>query len=121
MRPDYTILDGYHRYLVSGREPLLSKLQGCVPVVIVNHGEHAEDLYATITHNRARGVHQLAPMKAVVKELIDAGKTVDEIGKELGMKNEEVFRLSDFSRSDFLQLMSRNSEAYNAAKIISRI
>ena len=25
-RPDYTIIDGFHRWTVSGREPLLSKL-----------------------------------------------------------------------------------------------
>ena len=26
VRPDYTIIDGFHRWTVSGREPLLSKL-----------------------------------------------------------------------------------------------
>ena len=36
------------------------------------------------------------------------GKTVEEISRELGMKGEEIFRLSDFSRSDFLELMARN-------------
>jgi ParB-like chromosome segregation protein Spo0J len=117
---EFVIIDGFHRWLVSGREPLLSKLDGLVPVVIVQHDDPAKNVYGTITHNRARGVHQLGPMKAVVKRLLDAGKTVDEIGRELGMRGEEVFRLSDFSRADFLELMARNVQGYSPAKILVR-
>ena len=106
VRPDYTIIDGFHRWTVSGREPLYSKLQGKVPVVIVAHSDKSDDIYGTITHNRARGTHLLEPMKAIVKQLIDEGKTVPEIGKQLGMKPEEIFRLSDFSRDDFLDMMT---------------
>jgi len=114
-RPDYTIIDGYHRWLVSGMEPLISQLSGNVPVVFVAHDDQSADMYGTITHNRARGTHQLAPMKAIVKTLIDNGKTVDEISKQLGMKSEEVFRLSNFGREEFLELMSRGSE-YSKAR-----
>ena len=93
-RPDYTIIDGFHRWTVAGREPLYSMLQGKVPVVIVDHhGNKDEDIYGTITHNRARGTHLLEPMKAIVKRLMDDGKSIEEIGKQLGMKPEEVFRL----------------------------
>lgn len=46
-------------------------------------------------------------MKAIVKRLLDEGKSVQEIGKQLGMKPEEVFRLSDFSRDDFLGMMNQ--------------
>lgn len=115
VRPDYTIIDGFHRWTVSGREPLLSKLEGKVPIVIVDHKTEAEDMYGTITHNRARGTHLLEPMKAIIKKLIEQGKTTKEICKELGMKPEEVFRLSDISREDFLNLMiteNRYSKAY---------
>jgi hypothetical protein len=111
-----TIIDGFHRWLVAGREPLLTALQGWVPVVIVQHDDQAKNVYGTITHNRARGVHQLSPMKAIIKRLLNSGKTVDEIGRELGMRGEEVFRLSDFSRQDFLQLMARATTAYSRAK-----
>src|SRR5690554_5073869 len=62
VRPDYTIIDGFHRWTVSGREPLLSKLDGKVPVVIVKHEDEAGNIYGTITHNRARGTHLLEPM-----------------------------------------------------------
>ena len=115
VRPDFTIIDGFHRWTVSGREPLLSKLGGKVPVVVVDHASEAEDMYGTITHNRARGTHLLEPMKAIVKKLIEQGKSTKEICKELGMKPEEVFRLSDFSRDDFLNLMikeNKYSKAY---------
>lgn len=121
VRPDYTIIDGFHRWTVSGREPLLSKLGGKVPVVVVAHDDESDDIYGTITHNRARGTHLLEPMKAIVKKLIDDGKTVQEISKQLGMKSEEVFRLSDFSRDDFLEMMTRGVDGYSKATIYKKI
>lgn len=121
VRPDYTIIDGFHRWTVAGREPLRSKLGGKVPVVIVDHKDKSDDVYGTITHNRARGTHLLEPMKAIVKQLIDEGKTVSEIGKQLGMKPEEIFRLSDFSREDFLEMMTRGVKEYSKATIYKNI
>lgn len=119
-RPDYTIIDGFHRWTVSGEEPLRIKLGGKVPVVIVNHEDEAEDMYGTITHNRARGTHLLEPMKAIVKKLMDEGKSVKEISKQLGMKPEEIFRLSDFSKEEFINLMVKKDE-YSKAEILTRI
>lgn len=121
VRPDYTIIDGFHRWTVSGREPLLSKLGGKVPVVIVNHDNEADDIFGTITHNRARGTHLLEPMKAIVKRLIDEGKTIPEISKQLGMKPEEIFRLSDFSRDDFLAMMTEGVKGYSRAAIYKNV
>lgn len=115
VRPNFTIIDGFHRWTVSGREPLRSMLGGKVPVVVVDHEDESEDVYGTITHNRARGTHQLEPMKAIVKKLLDSGKSVKEIGKQLGMKPEEVFRLSDFTREDFLKIMMRGATGYSKA------
>ena len=114
-RPDYTIIDGFHRWTVSGREPLKTKLGGKVPIVIVDHQDNRdEDIYGTITHNRARGTHLLEPMRKIVQELLSNGKTVPEICKQLGMGKEEVFRLSNFSREDFLDMMAgkQYSKAY---------
>lgn len=120
-RPDYTIIDGFHRWTVAGREPLLSVLGGKVPVVIVAHDDENDDVYGTITHNRARGTHLLEPMKAIVKRLIDQGKTVQEIGKQLGMKPEEVFRLSDFTREEFLAMMTDGVNGYSNAVVYRQI
>lgn len=121
VRPDYTIIDGFHRWTVAGQEPLYSKLQGKVPVVIVTHEDQSEDIYGTVTHNRARGTHLLEPMKAIVKRLLDEGKTVAEIGRQLGMKPEEVFRLSDFSREDFLLMMTKGVQGYSKAEMLAKV
>ena len=121
VRPDYTIIDGFHRWTVSGREPLKSKLGGTVPVVIVNHSDRNDDIYGTITHNRARGTHLLEPMKAIVKELMDSGKSIPEISKQLGMRPEEIFRLSDFSRDDFLEMMIGGATAYSKATVFKDV
>ncbi len=121
VRPDFTIIDGFHRWTVSGREPLLSKLDGKVPVVIVKHTDEADDIYGTITHNRARGTHLLEPMKNIVQRLIAEGKTIGEIGKQLGMKPEEVFRLSDFTRDDFLEMMTKGVEGYSKSAMFKKI
>ncbi len=121
VRPDYTIIDGFHRWTVSGEEPLYSMLGGKVPVVVVEHKDESEDIYGTVTHNRARGTHLLEPMKAIVKRLIADGKTVDEIGKQLGMRPEEVFRLSDFSKDDFLLMMTKATKGYSNAELLTKL
>ena len=121
VRPDFTIIDGFHRWTIAGEEPLLSMLDGKVPVVIVDHKDKSGDIYGTVTHNRARGTHLLGPMKAIVKELMNEGKSVEEIGKQLGMKPEEIFRLSDFSKEDFLKMMVKDVRNYSKAEYITKI
>ena len=121
VRPDFTIIDGFHRWTVAGEEPLKSMLEGKVPVVIVEHKDKAGNIYGTVTHNRARGTHLLEPMKAIVKELMGEGKSVEEIGKQLGMRPEEIFRLSDFSKEDFLNMMIKQNQGYSKAEFITKI
>jgi ParB-like chromosome segregation protein Spo0J len=113
VRTDLTIIDGFHRWTVSGEEPLKTQLNGKVPIVIVKHNDEAGDIYGTVTHNRARGTHLLEPMKNIIKMLLDQGKTIKEISNELGMKPEEIFRLSDISKEQFLKLMASRSEGYS--------
>ena len=121
VRPDFTIIDGFHRWTVAGEEPLKSMLEGKVPVVIVEHKDKAGNIYGTLTHNRARGTHLLEPMKAIVRELMGEGKSVEEIGKQLGMRPEEIFRLSDFSKEDFLNMMIKPNQGYSKAEFITKI
>lgn len=121
VRPDFTIIDGFHRWTVAGEEPLVSMLEGRVPVVVVEHKDKAGNIYGTVTHNRAMGTHLLGPMKAIVKELMDEGKSVSEIGKQLGMRPEEVFRLSDFSKEDFLKMMIKQGQGFSKAEFITKI
>ncbi len=136
-RPDNTIIDGFHRWTVtdpswkyvpvvegldkSDKRTLFERLGGKVPVVTVEQEDKAMYVYGTVTHNRARGTHLLEPMKAIVKRLLEEGKTIDEIGKQLGMKSEEIFRLSDFSKDDFLRLMVKNGNKFSKAEYITKI
>jgi ParB-like chromosome segregation protein Spo0J len=120
VRPEYTIIDGFHRWTVSGDPELKKKLGNMVPVVIVDHGgDRSKDMYGTITHNRARGTHLLEPMKKIVQELLDSGKSIKEISKQLGMKPEEIFRLSNFNRDEFLDLLTKNHKTYSKAEVLS--
>ena len=134
VRPDYTIIDGFHRWTVAGpdwkyvpqsekddKRTLYERLGGKVLIVVVDHNDKAGNIYGTVTHNRARGTHLLEPMKAIVKELMNEGKTVDEISRQLGMKPEEIFRLSDFSKEDFLKMMALGHEKYSKAEYITKI
>lgn len=120
IRPDNTIIDGFHRWTVSGREPLKTMLDNCVPVVIVEHDSNEKNIYGTITHNRARGTHLLEPMEKIVKTLLDSGKSVKEISKQLGMKPEEIFRLSQMEKKEFLKLMIKE-EKYGKAFVMGII
>lgn len=142
-RPDNTIIDGFHRYTVFGpdwkfvpnftdkewqklgydasRKTLFERAGGKVPIVTVSQLDESMYVYGTVTHNRARGTHLLEPMKAIVKRLMGEGKTVQEIGKQLGMKPEEVFRLSDFTKEDFLMMMTKGVEGYTPAEFITKI
>jgi hypothetical protein len=119
--PDYTIIDGFHRWTVAGEEPLLSALGGKVPVVIVNHEDESANIYGTVTHNRARGTHLLEPMKAIIKRLMNENVPISEIGKQLGMKPEEVFKLSDFNKDDFLEMMTKGVKDYSKAAFITKV
>ena len=101
---------------------MLTKLGGKVPVVIVDHGgDESADVYGTITHNRARGTHVLGPMKSIVQGLLSEGKSTAEISKQLGMSTEEVFRLSDFTREDFLDMMTKGVTGYSKATIFKKV
>ena len=45
---------------------------------------------------------------------------MQEISKQLGMKPEEVFRLSDFSREEFLAMMTDGVTGYSRAAIYKK-
>ena len=130
-RPDYTIIDGFHRWTVAGpdwkfipkgyKQTLFETLRGLVPRVIVKHKDEAGDMYGTVTHNRARGTHLLEPMKNIVKKLLQQGKSIKEIGIELGMKPEEVYRLSDISKEQFLQMMASRAPGYSKELYLRKV
>ena len=120
VQDDYTIIDGYHRWRVA-KERLKDELNEQVPVVKVHHKDKAKNQYSTITHNRARGTHQLKPMENIVTNLLEKeNKTIKEVSKELGMKNEEIYRLSKLNKEQFLERMTKDKDKYSKARILLR-
>jgi ParB-like chromosome segregation protein Spo0J len=93
---DGTIVDGFHRYTVSGDKRLLAMTGGMVPVVVVDL-DPTHRMMSTIRHNRARGEHGVLPMANIVRTMYEEGVPQDEIQKRLGMEDEEVERLLDRS------------------------
>lgn len=98
IREDFTIVDGFHRWTVSGDDEIKSLTGGQVPVVIVAEKmDKAEQICATIVHNRARGNHGIIPMTNIVRQLREQHKYSDEqIQELLGMEQEEIDRLYDY-------------------------
>ena len=89
-----TIVDGFHRWTVSGDKQIAALTGGLVPIVIIDADE-TQRVAATIRHNRARGEHGITPMCSIVRGFLDGGLTIEEVMVELGMQREEVLRLAD--------------------------
>lgn len=90
---DYTIVDGFHRWTVSGHKEINQITGGKVPVVILNETDENQKKMATIRHNRARGTHGVLEMSKIVTDMVSDGLTGEEIMKRLQMEKEEVVRL----------------------------
>jgi ParB-like chromosome segregation protein Spo0J len=92
----YEIVDGFHRWTVSGDPEVLAMTGGLVPVVILNAADEAHQQMSTIRHNRARGQHYVVKMADIVHDLIvNRGCTIPDVMERLQMEEEEVERLLD--------------------------
>lgn len=99
-RPDGEIVDGFHRWTLGSTDDEVRALTGgLVPVVrVAPEKSRADQMMATIRHNRARGKHHVLKMADIVRELVDEqGLSFEEVGRRLGMEHEEVDRLYDRS------------------------
>jgi ParB-like chromosome segregation protein Spo0J len=90
---DMTIVDGFHRWTVSKDPQVYALTEGFVPVVILEPRDKEHQQMSTIRHNRARGRHGVLAMGNIVKDLIEGGKSVEEVMDRLQMEREEVSRL----------------------------
>jgi ParB-like chromosome segregation protein Spo0J len=93
INPDMTIVDGFHRWTVSGHKEIFDLTEGNVPTVMVKPRDKAQQKMATIRHNRARGTHGVLDMSNIVGSMVKDGITGEEIMKRLSMEKEEVTRL----------------------------
>jgi ParB-like chromosome segregation protein Spo0J len=93
VNPDLTIVDGFHRWTVSGDKQIAALTEGYVPTVMINPKDASQQQMATIRHNRARGTHAVLAMADILADMVNSGLSGDEIMKRLQMEKEEVVRL----------------------------
>lgn len=90
---DLTIVDGFHRWTVSGHKEIYSLTDGMVPTVMIKSKSLSGRQMATIRHNRARGTHGVLEMSDIIVQMVNDGVTGEEIMQRLMMEKEEVVRL----------------------------
>jgi len=91
-RDKYTIVDGFHRYMIMLRyKNIYDRENGMMPVSVIEK-DISNRMAATIRHNRARGKHEVE-LQASLVSMLKAGWDELKIMKELGMTLEEVQRL----------------------------
>lgn len=84
----FTIIDGFHRWLVGGPSYFdLSHL----PVVVLPH-DITKRMVATVQFNKARGVHQVDLDAEVIRALVEQGLDDSEIAARLGLEEDAVHR-----------------------------
>ena len=89
----YTIVDGYHRYLVMmHHEDIRERTDGLLPVVVIEKDVN-ERMASTVRHNRARGKHQVTGMAGIVFSMLANGMDDESVCSELGLEAEELIRL----------------------------
>jgi ParB-like chromosome segregation protein Spo0J len=93
INPDFTIVDGFHRWTVSGDPKIYALTEGKVPTVMITPKDFNQQQMATIRHNRARGTHGVLEMSNIVHEMVKSGLSGEEIMQRLKMEKEEVVRL----------------------------
>jgi ParB-like chromosome segregation protein Spo0J len=108
-------VDGYHRGRV-GRESaqVRTSTGGRLPVTTLGADRTSIDdrMAATIRHNRARGVHGVDAMSAIVRDLVRRNRSDSWIAKELGMEPDEVLRLKQITGIADLFASREFSEAW---------
>lgn len=111
------VVDGFHRHRV-GREAaaVRKRVLGRLPVAVINPERTAREdrMAATIRHNRARGVHTVDGMSAVVLDLARRNHSDEWIARELGMEPDEVLRLKQVSAMAEMFADHQFSEAWEA-------
>lgn len=95
INPDFTIVDGFHRWTVSGHKEINELTNGQVPVVILEPQSEEHQKMSTVRHNRARGRHSVLSMGRIVADMQNSGMKDKEIMQRLGMEKEEIIRLTN--------------------------
>jgi ParB-like chromosome segregation protein Spo0J len=84
----FVIIDGFHRYWISGPQWLGMEY---VPIVVLDH-DIAKRMTATWQFNKARGVHQVDLDADLIRALLEQGMGEDDIAIHLGIGLDTVHR-----------------------------
>lgn len=84
----FVVIDGFHRYLISGSQWLGMQY---VPIVVLEH-DIARRMTATWQFNKARGVHQVDMDADLIRALLEQGMAEDDIAAHLGIDLDTVHR-----------------------------
>ena len=88
---DMTIIDGFHRWMLSKESESMNKRWGGFMPVAVLDVDRAQAMILTVRMNRAKGSHIAVRMHEMVTELIDVHKLdKQELALELGATMEEI-------------------------------
>lgn len=98
---EWELVDGFHRWLLSGDPDIQAMTGGMVPIAPVLDTPEENRMMSTIRHNRARGSHHVLKMADIIVTLSNEGYSDDQIIDLLGMDSEEVDRMKD--RGDMLK------------------
>lgn len=107
----YVIVDGFHRYRCCKEiDAIRQSTDGKLPVVVIDKAL-SNRMASTVRHNRARGTHRINGMADLVSQLFLSGWTNKRIKEELGMDDDEVNRLKQFTGLGLLFRNHRFSKA----------
>lgn len=84
----FVVVDGFHRYLISGPEWLNMSF---VPIAVLEHNS-SQRMIATWQFNKARGSHEVDLDADLIRALIQQGMKEDEIVNHLGIDLDTVHR-----------------------------
>lgn len=119
----YEVIDGFHRNRVGRESKEVSKrINGYLPLVVIKPDREGRNdrIAATIRHNRARGKHKIESMSDIVIELRRRNWSPKKIGKELGMDQDEVLRLTQITGLAEMFQDKEFSEAWEAETLDDR-
>lgn len=109
----FVVIDGFHRYLVSGPDWLGMPH---VPIAILDHGP-AQRMVATWQFNKARGVHEVDLDADLIRALIQQGMEEEEIATHLGIDLDTVHRYKQVTGIAALFSGARYSMAWEIQEV----
>lgn len=111
------VIDGFHRHRVGKESAIVNeRVKGYLPIVKIKDTQEGRNdrIASTIRHNRARGKHKVDSMSEIVIELKRRNWSDSKIGKELGMDQDEVLRLTQIQGLAEMFQDEEFSEAWRA-------